>query len=291
MERIYFNHWEFQQALAISRKDPLFAKDKFRQYLNKYPKDYSAYPYYAYLLIILSEFEEAEKVLKFAEIQAHRNSQFVSNSEKLKTFEYNVLFNRLRILTYQERFDELYEHYHNYLKNNDAKNINFGAIDFYSKRKLGQLDLERREEHSYLFRQIIQYQEEDFLIRVHKHSAEYNENTDTPDDSIFVPDFPAQEVIEEVKKYIPSSKKLCCGFFEDIYIFKYDGNGRYHHKLVDYFKVVCFHNTKDFITMCPKDGVKNFPYVDLNYLTHTDKDTKVKRLSQIDKFNQKYHSH
>ena len=37
-------------------------------------------------------------------------------------------------------------------------------------------------------------------------------------------------------------------------------------KIVNYFKVVCLHNSQDFITMCPVKGSDNLPHIDLNYM-------------------------
>ena len=40
--------------------------------------------------------------------------------------------------------------------------------------------------------------------------------------------------------------------------------------------------------MYPADDCENLPYTDLNYLNEEITNPKVKRLSQIDKFNQRY---
>ena len=79
---------------------------------------------------------------------------------------------------------------------------------------------------------------------------------------------------------------LYSGFFTSVYVFKYDNCGYDTEQAVNYFKVVCFNNSKNFITMCPSADCENLPYTDLNYLK--DKKINIKRLSQVDKFNQKY---
>ena len=64
--------------------------------------------------------------------------------------------------------------------------------------------------------------------------------------------------------------------------------GRVDNKLANYFKVVCLHDTKDFITMCPVLEGENLPYIDINYLKEEKETSKVKRISQTEKFYQRY---
>ena len=83
-----------------------------------------------------------------------------------------------------------------------------------------------------------------------------------------------------------SDKMLYCGFVDNTYVYKYDCCGRVDGKVVDYFKVVCLHGTKNIITMYPIKKDHNLPCVDLNYLKENAKE--IKLTSQIDKFNQRY---
>lgn len=286
MKAKYFNKWEFQQLLNLYETNPFEAKLKYEEYLDKYPKDYSAYSYYASLLIVLGEFDEAEKILDFVEFVSGRDSIFSKDPYKLMNFRRCVLSSRLRLLSYQEKYDELYNLCLHHFQ--DIKNMDMMYILFYCKKKLGLLDSYKRSNYSYLFRQTVDYQESDFLYHIQKHLSDCNKYEDGDKKSVFVSNFPINKVIEEVKKTISSDKKLCYGTFQDIYIFRYNECGRDRNRLVDYFKVVCFHGTSDFITMCPSFDCQNFPYVDLNYLICDSKNAKVKRLSQIEKFNQKY---
>ena len=103
---------------------------------------------------------------------------------------------------------------------------------------------------------------------------------------MFVSKFPINKVLEEIKKYIPSDKRIYNGFYQDTYIFKYDYCGKDDNKAADYFKVICFHNTSDFITMCPSTNCQYLPCIDLNYMAKEK--PKQKQLSQIEKFNKRY---
>ena len=111
-----------------------------------------------------------------------------------------------------------------------------------------------RRKHFYLFRQIINYDEGDFLYHIQKHTADFNKDLDTPNPAIFNTEFPINQVIESIKSYIPSSKRLFTGFYEDTYIFKYDCCGRVDNKSTNYFRVICFHDTNNIITMYPNIG-------------------------------------
>lgn len=285
MKNKYYDTWEFRKALSFAEDNPVKSKKQFEEYLQKYPKDYSAYPYYAGILIVLKQFEEAEKILNWVENKFKKSNNFAHDYNKIKLLENNILSNRLKLLVYQGKFDELYRLCVN--NEEEIKNMNLNQIYFYCKKKIGMLDSLRRDNNSYLFRQIIEYKESDFLDYIKSYLADYNQDIDTSNKKVFSYDFPINEIIEEIKKYIPSNKGLCNGFVENMYIFKYDECGKDNNKLVDYFKVVCFHNTQEFITIFPISKSQDLEYIDLNYLKPDTNSNKVKIKSQIDKFNQR----
>lgn len=288
MSTKYFNKLKFEQALALSERNPLLAKELYEDYLTTYPKDYYAYTYYASTLTTLGRYEEAEKVLEQLEIYYKRNSAFTKSKYRVVKLKESLIYTKIKLLIHQEKYEELQEFYMKHYQEIKKSDINVNAIEFYCRKKLGKLTSIERSPNSYLFRQIIEYKEEDFLEHIQKHLAEYNADVESPNATIFAPDFPLSQILGEIKKYIPSDKKIRPGFLEDVYTFKYDECGRCDHKLVDYFKVICFHNTTDIITICPTSDGKDLPYVDLNYLKQKEEIPKVKRLSQIEKFNKKY---
>lgn len=284
MQDKYFNSWEFKRALELRETDPILARTLYEEYFKKYPKDYSGYPYYCSILITLGKFELAEKILNYVE-QAYKQDSSFNQSKKLEKFKYNMFFTKMKLLSYQEKYEELYRICIDNIDEIIGTSLN--SVFFYSKKKTGRLNPEKRDENTYLFKQIVRYEEKDFFEHIQKHLSEYNESLDEPNATIFESNFPIKEVVEEIKKYIPSDKRLFAGFYQDIYFFKYNECGRVNKRLVNYFKVVCLHNSTDFITMCPVNGNDNLPHIDLNYLIK-EEPVKVKRLSQIDKFNQRY---
>ena len=61
------------------------------------------------------------------------------------------------------------------------------------------------------------------------------------------------------------------------------------NKTIDYFTLVSLFGTNKLITMYPVEYGKNYDYIDINYLKNSINDKpKVKKRTQIDKFNQKY---
>lgn len=285
MKKKHFDNWEFNQILSLISNNPNEAKIKFENYLEEYPKDYSIYPFYISTLIALKEFKEAERILKYITNIANNDPKYRNkHNNNAKLFLRHILTTRIKLLSYQDKYDELF----NLCIENEKeiKNLNLNNIIFYSKKKVGFFISDIREPNSYLFRQIIEYQETDFLEHIKKHLSEFTNNPFN--ESVFVPNFPINEIIQEVKKYIPSNNSIYFNFFEDLYIFKYDNCGKDNNKQTNYFKVICFHNTKDIITICPSSNCENLPYIDLNYLVKEETSSKVKRLSQIDKFNRRF---
>ncbi len=282
----YFNEQEFQYAIKLLEKNPFLAKERFENYLMKYPKDYYARAYYVILLTRICMFNEAEIEYNAIIKESHEGSFYAYNAKRLNGFRYNMLLAKIKILGAKEKYDELYNlYYENYQLLHDSDRQ---FISYYCRNHLGLINKNGIESQSYRFNQSINYQEALFRNHINKHLADYNQNIDEPNDSIFATDFPIDKKISEIKKYIPSNKRLFLGYFDDSYYFKYDNCGRINNKLTNYFKVVTFHNTNHFITMCPTNDCEYFPFIDLNELVEENSEVKVKRLSQIDKFNKKF---
>lgn len=286
MHNKYFDKYVFKKILKVSYIDPFEAKNEFEEYLEKYPTDYGAYPYYASNLIKIGKYDDADKILKYAQKLISADTNIPKNSDKLERIQRNIVFSKIKLLLYQEKYDECY---YCYLQDKKlVKDLQIGdAIVFYCQKKLGFKLKTNKKHSSYIFKQINNYNENTFKEHIKKHMSDYVMNMNEPSNGIFCSSFPINEVIEEIKKYIPSNKKICSGFYDDEYTFKYNMNGRSKYKITDYFKVVCFHNTSDFITMTPALDCDTLLYVDLNYLVKNE-EYKVKKLSQIDKFYQKY---
>ena len=282
----HYDKMAFNKILKLNSDDPFEAKKQFGIYLQEYPYDYAAYAFYASILIKIGKYEDAENILDYVENLLKYDTKIQNNVNRIKHINKAIDYSRIKLLLNQEKYAECYDLY---LQDKEYVNsINLGdAVVFYCQMKLG-IGKKSKNNNSYLFGQMSHYEEDAFREHIKKHLADYAKDMENPSTGIFCPDFPIDEVIGEIKKYIPSHKKICSGFYDDEYIFKYDENGRNKYKMTDYFKVICFHNTCHFITMTPSLDCEKLPYIDLNYFVKSKEDVKVKKLSQIDKFYQKY---
>jgi len=285
MKEQHFDCWEFRQIFSLVETNPYEAKRQMEEYLNNYPSDHSAYTYYAYILIFLGYFEEAEGILNYVEDAYISDVNFMKDKKKVSLIRENLIFNKVKLLAYQKRYEELSA----FCDENKAiiDKLRLHSVDFYCKTKLGIPCHSKLERFTYLFKQISNYSEDRFLKHIQKHMANFNQNQENPNEFIFVPDFPIDKVLAEVKRHIGSEKKLYSGFYEDLYVFKYNECGRVKNKLVNYFRIIALNGTDNFITMFPTDDCETLPHIDLNYLVQ-EESPKIKRLSQIDKFRQRY---
>ena len=289
MERtINYNTNEFHKAINLIDKYPSLAKERLQTYVENYPFDYMAYPFYIDSLVTSGEVEEASIVMKEILKIASEDEYFQNSEEKYEIFQKSMIMSKIRMLSYLGKYKALERFYRRNAVFLREREISIGQLIFYCKKQLGQ-DVYNRNlgDSNYMYIQMEQYSEEEFFNHIKKHLTLDEEENEEINNNIFLSDFPIHEVIEEVKKYIPSDKCRFPGFMSDTYIFRYDGCGRDCNRLVDYFKVVCFHNTSDIITAYPVFGYDNWDYVDLNYM-HELKEKNVKRLNMIDKFNKRY---
>lgn len=293
MKNRYFNEWEFKQAISLIETNPLVSKLKLAEYLQKYPKDCSAYTYYASVLITLGEFADAKKILDYFD--------YLQSENKINKIEdkRNAIIARIRLLTFEQKYTEASRLCQKY--SHELNDIGVEPLKYYYRQKFGELDPNKRNQHTYIFRQIINYEESDFLEHIKKHLSEYNEDSQKQSACIFNPEFPLKDILIEIKKNIPSDKRLFFNLYANTYIFKYDDCGKVKEgtsfKSVDYFKVICFQNTDNIITMYPDTNCQRLPHIiDLNYIKQSLPSIVGNRLikkptSQIDKFNKRFGNH
>ena len=289
MTNQFFDSFEFHRICRLVYLDPYQAKILFEDYFNRYPNDYASYPYYASLLINMGQFDKASRILDFVEQQYSSNIRFMSEDDKVNFIRNNICFARLRLFSYRGQYDKFLEFYQAHSHEILFSNPYLNQALFLAKLKTNQLSDLSMEYKTYIYRQMVEYQEDDFLHHIKKHFSQFQVEGVEPDVCLFSEDFPFQDVFSEVKKYIPSSKKTFSNFIDNVYIFCYDGCGKVHNRMQDFFKVVTFHNSQKFITMYPSVDCARLPYVDLNYINYRDNSRGlVKKKSQIDKFYDKY---
>ena len=283
----FFNTLEFDKANDLKWKNPELSLKLFKEYFNNYPYDYTSYPYYIDLLINVGQINKARDIKNKVLKMVANDYRFKNRDTKMLHFEYGMVYNEIRLLILDKEYAKAIDYLNRYgeLLKEIATDFTTGGTIFYCQKQLGLLDLNDRDSYSYLFRQIIEYREEDFINHVKKHLCDRKE--DNP--CVFSDDFPFEKVFQEIKKFIPSNKKMRSGFFDDKYYFRFDNCGRSDNKLTDYFEVVTMMDSDHLITMFPMNvDCSNLLCEDLNHLKEEDK-ILTKKISQIDKFNQRYH--
>ena len=269
----YTDSLKAQEALFLIETDPLLAKEKFEKYLKEYPLHHFAHVQYASCLIVLGEFEKSLKVLEDVE-KSYRNID--KDLDYIEDMEIDIVDVRLKALCYLGRYSEFFECY-NANRSKTTKERIHSAL-FYCKRHAGMLKPLIREGHSYINSQIIEYRKSDFYYHIKSHLASSYESLNGNEKSVFMPDFPLDDVLKEIYQSIPSNKKICTDFFADVYYFKYDNCGFGENgKIVDYIKVICLHGTKNILTMYPTNEHKKSLYMDISISkTNNDYITQLK---------------
>ena len=288
MKYKYFNDAEFQYAQNIIETNPFEAKTRFENYLNKFPNDYYARAYYVLLLIRIGKINYAVNQYNYISNKTKYDESFYQSDKRTNGFSYIMALAKAKILACTEQFQELYDFYNNNKILFDNRG-DTSLLSYFCRSKLGLIDKNDINENApYRFLQVVDYNYDRFLNHIKKHQATYNMDEILSNQSQFSNDFPIDEVLNEINKYIPSDKMLCLGLFDDGYYFKYNNCGHVNSKSTNFFKVSTFHNTHDYITMYPVTDCDNLPIIDLNYLILEQSTTKVKKISQIDKFNKRF---
>ena len=256
-----FKGHELYSALADTQK-----------YLKKYPNDLMALLQYCHILLRLGEFETVQNCLDVIELN---NDSFDHELEILKI--------KLYLNSYQGNYEECGRILENSLI---SRNCRLSFLS-YIRKQLGQIDISDINSERYICEQMKSYNEEKAIEHIKKHLNEdccetfnvftkFNEN------------FPIEEIYTKLKRILPSESKIYSRGYQNIYFFKYDGCGLVDDKIIDYFYVCTFQNSNKIITMypCHSINIGKIRYTDLNDYANSNK--KIKRISQIDKFNQKY---
>ena len=285
MAELYYNVFEAGKVFKLMEVNPLLALEECKKYISKYPKDYSIYTYYIEILLILGRLSEAEKSLKRLEKVVSNDEDYNKHADRVYLLNCSLAYVKLKLLLLKEEYQEalLFGESHK----RELRNVRVDAVFLLCKRRLGLPIENDREEYSYLYKQYMDYSEEDFLNHIKKHFSGNDDEDASKVNSYFSPSFPINEIIDEVKKYIPSDKVLHTGYGDVSYYFRYDGCGRYNKKVENYFKVVCIQGTSNIITIHPIDYGEDLPHVNLNYMVPKEEHDDIKK-DQVARFYKRF---
>ena len=283
----FFDYKSSRNIEKLMEIDAYKAIELYEQYLEHYPEDYSSHERYLSLLIKVGYYDKAFEVLKYLEVMVYDGKlKNVKDGRNKYVLMKNIVFAKLRLLVHTGKYNEAYTYINQNVDLVNMHNLeNIPAIIFYLKTRLGTTNQTREEQKCYLFSQLAEYNEEAFIEHAKRHIEGYTDEEGIT--AYFKADFPLEKVFEEVKKHYSLDKRISRGITNDEYYFKYDGCGHQNGVSCDYFIVVTFANNPHYVTMFPEPDAYKYPYVDLNYMKE-DQKSKVRKLSQIEKFNQRY---
>lgn len=268
-----YNKLEIDRINDLMKVNPLLAKAEIEKYLAKYPNYDWGYVMQANILIILGEVQKANDVLNFLESKVNSNKRL--NKKIRKLYNNMITTLRLRILAYNKNYDTLYEFF---LHNNEfITEAKLASEWFYIRILTGNSNGELIP--GYLANQIANYNEVYFRNHIQKHFT-----LKTQDNSVFSENFPLEKVLEILPNYL-KTPGLFYDYVTDKYIFRLDGVGSAGGMDTDLFEVITIHGTDHIINMYPTLEGTYTNSIDLNPILNKGYSRK---LSQIDKFNQRY---
>ncbi len=267
----YYNDIYFKKIINFIKEYRLDeAISGFQKYLEVYPKDIAAYNFYADALIRANNLDMAELVLSEASKLFNEET-----SDKAKKSYYLVL---IKLLLHQKKYQKCFNVMRKCKKYTDGQ-YSYNSLILFLKKKLKLLKEEDLKQDIYSLRQIVSYNEEEVLKYIKNTTLNYNV-------ICFKENFPLEDVYERIRQMLPLGSKMIKDVLTDTYIFKYDANGHVKGKLVDYIEVITLADSNEIIKMYPYENREKRNFTDLN--PNLDEVSRIRRISQIEKFNQRY---
>lgn len=245
------------------------AKIVAQEYLEKYPKDNWTRLEFVRILKEMNEIEES-----FSQIRYLLN-HLTEKDKKLRIDVYTILEiynNYMHIGDYEKAFQ--YVKTVKTINNQLFKQNPLKLDELFLKKKTNQLNqIKIDEDHPYLSQQILSYSEEVALKHIIENMG-----------SLFESEIDIEKLFYQIQSLLENSFFTQQGNIMQKYYFEYPDvlnsilKEGYPYK---YLAVTTIRGTKDIVEMVPKFSKNR---IDVNLLEHK----KVKHLSQIEKFNQKY---
>lgn len=254
----------------IYKKQYAYALKLLIPYCQKYPKDNCARTLCIHTLLNLGLISDARIMLEETTVD-----ETFTEDTKNSLYYANI---KLLILEgkYQKCLDYMLEHDNKFYKEEEI----YYARAF-CKKRLG-LPTFSADFNSYVYKQIINYSKARFYNNVRKYHMSDNESRRT-----FNSDFPLKKAINITSNLLDKSEKVYRNLYFYETTFKYNNCGIVGYQQANYIKVKTLNDSKDIMFFYPSLNEEKAPYIDISNSFHIEK-PKVKRLSQIEKFNKKY---
>ncbi len=276
MEKKYYHDTYFQKIMQMAQEHRFEAAIyELEKYLKNYPYDVDGYVYYANILIRVNHLDEAESILNTAKKLLNKNISTLVCEDFLRV--------KILLLCCQKKYEEAYSLFQKNIRMYYHRKWIFKSMLCFLKKQLDLLNEEDyvRGEDTYLIKQILSYDEYLAIEHIKEHQ------TSKSDDPLqFVERFPLEKTYYAIRAMLPTEKKYIPDAISNSYIFKYDASGHVGSKLVDFFEVITLLDSSDIITMYPYENKEKRDFIDITPLDSVSLNRK--RVSQIDRFNQRY---
>lgn len=239
-------------------------------YCKKYNHDYSVRLLLLHTLLNLGCLVEARMVLETISI----NKNFVERTRN------SLYYATVKLLILEKKYKECLE----FISDNENKFYDEDELYYvraFCKKRLNDT-IYSAEFTNYTYQQILDYSEKSLLDNAIKSHVDHETMRST-----FKEEFPINKAYQIIKEKIDDAPKTYRGLYFYTTCFKCDNCGTVNDQRADYIYVSTFNDSKDIVFIYPTLNEENASFIDINEF-FIPESSKVKRLSQIEKFNSRY---
>lgn len=236
-----------------------------------------------------------EQNVLFMRAKSYRNlGMFDEAIKDFKTnlnFEYDSysMFELYYLYYFLNKYEEAIELLPILYKEGIIKAYSLSISELVMKTQLGiDMKVKKIDKHDYIKSQILDYNDDLAIEHIKEH---LNPNVEDSSKSYFNNNLDLEYLYWLIRNSINNENKVNIDEILEAHYFAISKIGFHNGNACNYLKVVVVPNTNKIITMYPINDVGNgyIAPLDIDYDKLFKKETcKVKRISQIDKFNKKY---
>ena len=171
-------------------------------------------------------------------------------------------------------------------KRETINNNSLSIAEIIMKKALGKnINNKNRENCDYIMSQALEYRENEAIDQIKERSVETDKNR-----SYYVENINLNYLFDIVKNNLNSKNKVNTIELLEIHYIGISNVGYHNNTPCNFIKIVTIPNTTNILTMYPTNDVDiDYVYnIEFDYNKLFNRGEKTKRLSQIDKFNNKY---
>jgi hypothetical protein len=210
---------------------------------------------------VLEKYEEAKKILNYAEKQS--NIELADDEKRMKTISMQKAYVKVKLDIHESNYiqaDKNFKFYYAMVKQTDHEIFSSSTnnVDTYLKYKLNM----NRSAKGYYSDQLYNYSYEEFV----KHVKEHHQKENFGSNAMFYEYINLDILLNEINNILSKTPKYYIGLTDEIRYFKFDGIGLHDNNNTNFIEVSTIYGTDNLITCYPKNDIGEFEYTDLNYL-------------------------